>query len=113
MQQSKVLYIVDLFCLHVNIRLGNITTVLPRYNANIVIMPFFNIMAGWHYGEGGDLGLWIYASRLTLILIHVECSQTFSFFQAAETGNRTPNSGVKGSGAKHYPKPPAPRTIGG
>ena len=31
----------------------------------------------------------------------------FSFFQAAETGNRTPNSGVKGSGANHYPSAPA------
>ena len=31
----------------------------------------------------------------------------FCFFQTAETGNRTPNSGVKGSGANHYPKAPA------
>ena len=30
------------------------------------------------------------------------------FFQTAETGNRTPNSGVKGSGANHYPRAPAP-----
>ena len=37
-------------------------TVLPRYNANIGTLPFFGIMAGWHYVEGGDLGLWIYAS---------------------------------------------------
>ena len=34
----------------------------------------------------------------------------FCFFQTAETGNRTPNSGVKGSGANHYPRAPAPRT---
>ena len=27
----------------------------------------------------------------------------FCFFQTAETGSRTPNSGVKGSGANHYP----------
>ena len=27
----------------------------------------------------------------------------FCFFQTAETGNRTPNPGVKGSGANHYP----------
>ena len=27
----------------------------------------------------------------------------FCFFQTAETGNRTPDSGVKGSGANHYP----------
>ena len=27
--------------------------------------------------------------------------------QTAETGNRTPNSGVKGSGANHYPRAPA------
>ena len=32
---------------------------------------------------------------------------TFCFFQTAETGNRTPNSGVKGSGANHYPRAPA------
>ena len=31
----------------------------------------------------------------------------FCFFQTAETGNRTPNSGVKGSGANHYPRAPA------
>ena len=30
------------------------------------------------------------------------------FFQTAETGNRTPDSGVKGSGANHYPRAPAP-----
>ena len=32
----------------------------------------------------------------------------FCFFQTAETGNRTPNSGVKGRGANHYPRAPAP-----
>ena len=31
----------------------------------------------------------------------------FCFFQTTETGNRTPNSGVKGSGANHYPRAPA------
>ena len=31
----------------------------------------------------------------------------FCFFQTAETGNRTPYSGVKGSGANHYPRAPA------
>ena len=31
----------------------------------------------------------------------------FCFFQTAETGNRAPNSGVKGSGANHYPRAPA------
>ena len=31
----------------------------------------------------------------------------FCFFQTAETGNRTPNSGVKGSGANLYPRAPA------
>ena len=30
----------------------------------------------------------------------------FGFFQTAETGNRTPNSSVKGSGASHYPRAP-------
>ena len=29
------------------------------------------------------------------------------FFQTAETGNRTPDSGVKGSGTNHYPRAPA------
>ena len=33
----------------------------------------------------------------------------FCFFQTAETGNRTLNSGVKGSGANHYPRAPAPQ----
>ena len=32
----------------------------------------------------------------------------FCFFQTAETGNRTPNSGVKGSGANHYHWGPRP-----
>ena len=32
----------------------------------------------------------------------------FCFFQTAETGNRAPNSGVKGSGANHYPGGPRP-----
>ena len=32
----------------------------------------------------------------------------FCFFQTAATGNRTPNSGVKGSGANHYPWGPRP-----
>ena len=31
---------------------------------------------------------------------------SFCFFQTAETGNRTLNSGVKGSGANHYLGPP-------
>ena len=31
----------------------------------------------------------------------------FCFFQTAETGNRTPDSGVKGSGANHNPRAPA------
>ena len=32
--------------------------------------------------------------------------EIFCFFQTAETGNRTPNSKVKGSGASHYPRAP-------
>ena len=32
----------------------------------------------------------------------------FCFCQTAETGNRTPDSDVKGSGANHYPRAPAP-----
>ena len=31
----------------------------------------------------------------------------FCFFQTAETGKRTPNSSVKGSGANHYHRAPA------
>ena len=31
----------------------------------------------------------------------------FLFLSTAETGNRTPKSGVKGSGANHYPRAPA------
>ena len=31
----------------------------------------------------------------------------FCFFQTAETGDRTPNSSVNGSGANHYPRAPA------
>ena len=34
-------------------------------------------------------------------------NKQFCFFQTAETGNRTPDSGVKGSGANHYPRAPA------
>ena len=30
----------------------------------------------------------------------------FGFFHTAETGKRTPNSGVKGSGVNHYPRAP-------
>ena len=32
----------------------------------------------------------------------------FRFFQTAESGSRTLNSSVKGSGANHYPRAPAP-----
>ena len=35
----------------------------------------------------------------------------FYFFQTAETGNRTLDSGVKGSGANHYPRAPALWTL--
>ena len=37
--------------------------------------------------------------------------EQFCFFQTAETGNRTPDSGVKGSGANHYPRAPAPMLL--
>ena len=39
-------------------------------------------------------------------LSHVDGEETFLFL-SAEIGNRTPNSGVKGSGANHYPRAPA------
>ena len=35
----------------------------------------------------------------------------FCFFQTAETGNRTPDSGVKGIGANHYPRAPALKSL--
>ena len=38
--------------------------------------------------------------------------KNFCFFQTAETGNRTPNSGVKGSGANHHPIGPRTLSIG-
>ena len=34
----------------------------------------------------------------------------FGFFQTAETGKRTTNSGVKGSGVNNYPRAPAQET---
>ena len=47
-------------------------------------------------------------SRLPTILTFTRGwgKNIFCFFQTAETGNRTPNSGVKGSGANHYPRAP-------
>ena len=42
---------------------------------------------------------------------HVDGEETFSFLKTAETGNRTPNSGVKGSGANHYHRAPALDTL--
>ena len=36
----------------------------------------------------------------------------FCFFETPETGNRTPNSGAKGSGADHYPRAPAHKMVG-
>ena len=42
-------------------------------------------------------------------LSHVDGEETFLFLQTAETGNRTPNSDVKVSGANHYPRAPAQR----
>ena len=47
--------------------------------------------------------------RLPTILIFTRGwgRNIFCFFQTAETGNRTPNSGVKCSGANHYPRAPA------
>ena len=49
-------------------------------------------------GHGGSPQYW---------LSHVDGEETFCFFQTAETGNRTPKYGVKGSGANHYPRAPA------
>ena len=49
-------------------------------------------------GHGGSPQYW---------LLHVDGEETFFVSLTAETGNRTPNSGVKGSGANHYPRAPA------
>ena len=49
-------------------------------------------------GHGGSPQYW---------LSHVDGEDTFCFFQTAETGNRTLNSGAKGSSANHYPRAPA------
>ena len=49
-------------------------------------------------GHGGSPQYW---------LSHVDGGGTFCSFQTTETGNRTPNSGVKDSGANHYPRAPA------
>ena len=49
-------------------------------------------------GHGGSPQYW---------LSHVDGEETFFVSLTAETGNRTPNSGVKGSGANHYPRAPA------
>ena len=45
----------------------------------------------------------------TILSLRVEWmgKKHFCFFQTAETGKRTPNSSVKGSGANHYPGAPA------
>ena len=50
-------------------------------------------------GHGGSPQYW---------LSHVDGEEkNIFFFQTAETGNRAPNSGVKDSGANHYPMAPA------
>ena len=43
----------------------------------------------------------------TILILTRRWGRNIFFFQTAETGNRTPNSGVKGSGANHYPRAPA------
>ena len=42
-------------------------------------------------------------------VLHMDEEETFLFLFLSnrETGNRTPNSSVKGSGANHYPRAPA------
>ena len=47
--------------------------------------------------------------RLPIILIFTRGwgRNIFCLFQTAETGNQTPNSGVKGSGANNYPRAPS------
>ena len=49
-------------------------------------------------GQGGSPQYWLFTRGWG--------RNIFCFFQTAETGHRTPNSGVKGSGANHYPHYP-------
>ena len=50
-------------------------------------------------GHGGSHHYWVFYEWMG--------KKHFGFFQTAETGKRTPNSGVKGSGANHYARAPA------
>ena len=52
-----------------------------------------------------------WSRRLPAKLSHVNGEESFLFFQTAQTGNRTPNSSVKGSGANHCPRAPALATL--
>ena len=45
-----------------------------------------------------------YGGSPQYLVLGVDGEENFCFFQTAETGNRTPNTGVKGSGANHYPR---------
>ena len=50
--------------------------------------------------------------RLPAILFYEWMGEKhFCFFQTAETWKRAPNSSVKGSGAKHYPRAPPAQTL--
>ena len=81
---------------------------MPHYRAYVMIGSY---TVGWRsiyfstaiagrlpLGHGGSPQYWV---------SHVDGEETFCFFHTADTGNRTPNSGVKGSGAYHYPMAPA------
>ena len=45
-------------------------------------------------GHGGSSKFWV---------LRTDVKKLVCFFQTAESGNRTPNSSVEGSGANHYP----------
>ena len=53
-------------------------------------------------GHGGSPHYWV---------LWVDGKKHFCFFQTAQTGERTPSSSVKGSGANHYPRAPAQNLV--
>ena len=60
----------------------------------------------WNLNPGGRARFLLVTDRLPTIRVDAWRKKHFCFFQTAETGERTPNSSVKGSGANHYPRAP-------
>ena len=60
-EHSKILCVMHLSVYEMMFLLYGINVIYSTISiANIG--TYIGIMAGWHYGEGGDLGLWIYDS---------------------------------------------------